>query len=206
MSTLKELKTEAKTAGISGYSAMNTAQLEAALGYTTDEQPDPPAPAEAPLIGVPTRSAKWIADNLTEAELETAIIAAEVADPAPSEPVENLGVPTEPEKTGEGPPAEPAPRPPKAPPPSHSGNDIEAGIGIPTEPDRGGLNPTEIAASGATPYTAAGKKAIAEAKRADKRKKKAAKAAAKVAKDDPPPADPPADAKTTEPEKATTKS
>ncbi len=191
MSSLKELKAEAKAADIEGYSALNKAQLEGALGYTTDEEAGPQEAAPAPLVGVPTRSDAWIAANLTEAELETAIIAGEAAAPDTAAAVKNLGVPTEPEKAGEGPPAQPAPRPPSTPPPSHSGADIEAGIGIPTEPDNGGLNATEIRLSGATGNTAAGKAAAKKRIGDEKAAKKAAKAESK--------------AKTTEPKKAANK-
>lgn len=158
MSKLSDLKDLAAEAGVEGYDDMTIAALEKALTPT-------------PLVGVPTEPDKA---NLTENELESAVLAGEAVAPDTAAAVENLGVPTEPEKVGGATEvADPVPLVPP-PPPAHSGADIEAGIGIPTEPDRGGLNPTEIELSGATANTVAFKKAQAAEKAAKKAAKKAA--------------------------------
>lgn len=179
MPTLQALRAEAKAVGLPRYSRMNKAALADALGTPPTSHAEESGHTERPLIGVPTEPEKA---NLSEAEMETAIIAGRKAASAGGSTVENLGVPTEPEKAGIFPDPEPSQPLSAQPQPAHSGNDIEAGIGVPTEPDRGGLNPLEVKLSGAEANTAAAKAAEAAVKAAEAAVRKAAKAAKKAAK------------------------
>ncbi len=163
MSKLSDLKDEAADAGVEGYEDMTIAALEDAL-------------ATPLLVGVPTEPDKA---NLTEAEMENAVVAGTAILPDVKPGIENLGVPTEPEKVGGATEVKPHEPLPTLPPPAHSGADIEAGIGIPTEPDRGGLNATEVKLTNSFGNTIAGKRAAAKAKADAKAAKKAAKAEAK---------------------------
>ena len=152
MTTVKDLKAEAKALGLTGYSRLDKEALEKAVAKAKTAPPAPDAEAAAvdeteqlghenlgaAAPGVPTEPEKA---NLTDAETksvgETAKKYGSVGGPIPK----NLGVPTEPEKAGNvEPPKPPKPADPK-PAPNFTGN--PDGIGVPTEPDRGGLNKLE---------------------------------------------------------------
>ncbi len=133
MATVKELKAAAKAAGVKGFSGMNKAALEDALGAVdpvTEPEPDFPGAS----LGEPTEPERG---GLTVAEIKNAQATIGAVGDVPG-----LGVPTEPEKAGPmGIPkvAEKIDPPPR---PSHTG---QAGpVGVPTEPERGGVNALEL--------------------------------------------------------------
>ncbi len=135
MATLKELKAEAKAAGIKGFSSMNKAKLEAVLDASTNDVAGPDAVEPEPIgVGEPTEPERG---GLTVAEIKNAQATIGAAGQ-----VKGLGVPTEPEKAGDMSIPKVAEKIKPGPSPSHTGQ--TDGIGVPTEPKRGGVNPLEL--------------------------------------------------------------
>lgn len=142
MATLKQLKAQAKKAGITGFSKMNKSALEKALGGSGSA----PASKSGGPVGVPTEAKRG---GVTDAEIAAAQEASKAS--GTSTPDAKIGVPTEPERGGvtdkdlgkfpePDEPAKPGPRP------SLTGQ--TNGIGVPTEPKRGGINKLEKELSG----------------------------------------------------------
>ncbi len=136
MATLKELKAEAKAAGIAGFSSMNKARLEATLDAATNDVAGPDAVEPEPIadVGEPTEPERG---GLTVAEIKNAQATIGAAGQVPG-----LGVPTEPDKAGDMSIPEVAEKIRPGPSPSHTGQAGE--IGVPTEPKRGGVNALEL--------------------------------------------------------------
>ncbi len=134
MATLKELKAEAKAAGITGFSSMNKAKLEAVLDASTNDVAGPDAVEPEPDMGEPTEPERG---GLSAAEIKNAQATIGAAGQ-----VKGLGVPTEPEKAGPMGIPEVAEKIEPGPRPSHTGQ--TGGVGVPTEPERGGVNALEL--------------------------------------------------------------
>lgn len=144
MPNVKELKDQAKAAGITGYSSMKKAELVKALEEAGA------APAEAPqgdgTPGIPTEPEKA---NLSPAEEKGLKLIERRGRPTRTASTK-AGTPTEPERGGVTPKDlnakgafEPAKKPKPDGPPTITGADRESGVGVPTEPDRGGVNELE---------------------------------------------------------------
>jgi hypothetical protein len=148
MATVKDLRAQAKAAGITGYSKMNKAALEEALAAGGAPAAEPEKGDRTPAGGTPGIPTEPEKANLTATEKRAL---KKIGGRPTLLAAANAGKPTEPERGGvtakdlnQAGAFTAAKKEKPGPPPPITGN-----AGKPTEPDRGGVNKLERELSGA---------------------------------------------------------